>query len=115
MKGAQIIGYWLVENDADDECKGCNSLAHMIGFTHDAIMDLCPSVALLPRTFDLCQYTKHELAYLHVLDEPNYPVPAIRYHVDAGRTGVAIWNNSKYESIMHTDAIYDMIPDYEYY
>jgi len=25
---------------------------------------------------------------------PNYPVPAIRYHVDSGRTGVAIWNNS---------------------
>lgn len=62
----------------DYECKGCDSFAHDPSFTHDAIMDLCPSVCLVPRTFDLCEYSYHELSYLHGLDANNYPVPAVR-------------------------------------
>lgn len=65
----------------DYECAGCASFAHDVSFTHDAIMDLAVPVALLPRTFDLCAYSYHELAYLHGLDTPHYPVPAIKEYV----------------------------------
>jgi hypothetical protein len=60
----------------DYECSGCNSFAHKKYFTHSAIEELCAPVAIPPRTFDLCEYTYHELAYLHGLDAPHYPVPA---------------------------------------
>ena len=80
MKGARVINHILIENTGNFECQSndCDSFAHCDYFTHDAIMDLCNAVALGDRDYDLCKYTKHELAYLYGLDKPNYPVPAIR-------------------------------------
>lgn len=48
--------------------------------------------------------------YMMGRKQPNYPVPAIRYHVDSGRTGVAIWN----ESVPYSDVdYYTMQPEFE--
>ncbi len=85
MKGATIVGGILIENDGDDECAGCESFAHTDYFTHDAIMDLSPWFhSIPPRSQDLCEYTKHELAYALGLDAPNYPVPAVIQHFEWG-------------------------------
>lgn len=84
----------------------CDSFAHSPLFTHDAIMDLCAPVAIPPRTYDLCEYSYHELAYLHGLDKPHYPVPAIQYDAMIGRKGVEVarirgdWND--YNQICET-------------
>jgi hypothetical protein len=69
--------------DIYDECNKpmCASFAHEDCFTHSAIMDVCVPVSIPPRDFDLCKYSYHELAYLHGLDAPNYPVPAIPLQV----------------------------------
>ncbi len=69
---------FYMTRDGDHDCQGCESFAHDISFTHDAIMDLCPAfVALGEYDFDLFQYSYHELAYLYGIDPPNYPVPAL--------------------------------------
>lgn len=60
----------------DLECDGCESFAHDVSFTHDAIWDLSAFHSLPPRSGDLCEYTYHELAYAIGLDSPRYPVPA---------------------------------------
>jgi hypothetical protein len=87
----------------DSECPGCASFAHEPYFTHSAIMDWCPMVALKPRTFDLCQYSYHELAYLHGLDKPRYPVPALIGGEESG--GIEIYPDAVV--VTYADGLWD--------
>lgn len=84
----------LFEDDLEpkDGCNGCNSFAHFVGFTHDAVWDCSAFHSAPPRTGDLCQYTYHELAYFIGCDQPHYPVPAIRTDVEIFPDRVIYWS-----------------------